>query len=278
MYLKNLIQRMSDRSYRPGEIKIDNLFESSKTIYTTAYEEVRQLSKIELLPELFELIQKRELQEKKHEIYFIIGFIAKNTNNLEATSFLLKALSTEKEQSNLVCILDRLAELYKPLELDLTPIFNLTTHRNWQIRGASFNALTNSEHKVEQFLLDLLKTSVNRDDIKRLIWAIQYIGTAKAIPIIEPHIKNRKPDIKYAAKIAINVIMIREQFSDSEIEKKNKRACIIFVERKDIFFNTPLICNSETQIRRVSNSIYLSYDLHLNFPYMSTRSLKILRR
>jgi len=218
----NLISKMSDDTYRPGEIVVNGVFESGKTVYSHAYEEVKNLDKKGLLVDLYLFLDKENDTTKRQHAFFIIGNIAKNSNDLNATKYLVEALSKEKEKNTLITILNLLPDLFKPLSIDLSPVYNLTTNRNWHVRGLSFAALTNTENKVEDFLIDKLKGTDNKDDIQYLLYAIQNIGTKKSLVVVEPHLKNRKPNIKSTAQSVVALIMIREGFSDNDIVKKLK--------------------------------------------------------
>lgn len=218
----NLISRMSDDSYRPGQSKVDGLFESDKTVYAEAYEEVRHLSQGDLLNDLYSFLDVESDSTKRQHAYYIIGNIAKNLKDLKATKYLVQALTKEKDKNTLVTILNLLPDLFKPLEIDLSPIYKLMSNRNWHVRGLSFAALTNTENKVEDFLIDKLRTTDNKDDIQYLLYAIQNVGTKKSLIVVEPHLKNRKPSIKSTAHTVVALIMIREGIPDSEIAKKLK--------------------------------------------------------
>jgi hypothetical protein len=154
---------MFDNSYRIGEKTTDGFtYESDKTVSWAAYEEARQLSNSEYFNELYDIIDTTEDKAKKAHAYFVLGHNAKNTKDLKATRYLIKRLSTEKDKIILVTILDRLAELYKPGEFDTSQIYKLTDSRNGQIRDAAFQALTNNENKVEDFLINKLITTVKK--------------------------------------------------------------------------------------------------------------------
>jgi hypothetical protein len=218
--IQDIISRMSDDSYRAGENPIDGTFENDKTVSWAAHEEARLLANSDFFSELSSFIDKTEDGEKKHHAYFILGYNAKNTRDLEATKYLLRKLSYEKDKTILVTILDRLAELYKPSELDTSQIYKLTGSRNWQIRGSAFRALTNNENNVEDFLIDKLITTDKKDDISPLLSSLMYVGSAKAIPHVEKHLRNRQPSIKSHSINVLTVIMLREKFTFEDIQKK----------------------------------------------------------
>lgn len=218
----NLISRMSDFSYRPEELLEEGVFESGKTIFSDAYEEARNLVNKEFLRELYFFIDQENDSSKRNHSYFIIGNIAKNTNDLDGTKYLVESLSKEKDKKILLTILNLLPDLFKPLSIDLAPIYKLTTSRNWHVRGLSFSALTNTEHKIEGFLIDKLKATDNKDDIQYLLYAIQKVATIKSMNVVEPYLKNKSPGIKSTAQNVVVLIMIRESFSDIDIIKKLK--------------------------------------------------------
>ena len=213
---------MSDETYREPFIKEEGRFESEKTVYHAAYEEVRQLADASLLDELYSLLEEQRDNTKRKDAYFIIGYIAKNTNNLPATNFLLESLKVEKDKFTLGVILDRLAELYKPVDLDLSPIYKLTKSRNSIVRGSAFEALTNTGYKVEDYLLEHLSEAQKKEDVRPLLSALFYVGSEKAIPLVEKQLKHRAPVIKSYAHNVLTVILIRRGLSKSEIAKRVK--------------------------------------------------------
>jgi hypothetical protein len=221
-YIQDLIARMSNDSYRVGETLIEGTYESNKTISWAAYEEARQLRNPDYFNELYDLIDTTDNNDIKHNAYFVLGQNAKNCKELKATEYLLNKLTKEKDATLLVTILDRLAELYKPKKLDTSQIYKLVTNRNWQVRGHAFEALTNNENRVEDFLIDKLKTTNKKDDIRPLLSSLMYVGTNKSIPFIEPHLKSRQPFIKSYSINVLTVIMLREKFSSESIQKKLK--------------------------------------------------------
>ena len=218
----NLISKMSDDNYRPGELLVKGIFESGKTISSEAYEEVRNLNKKGLLVDLYSFLNTESDNTKKQHAFFIIGNIAKNLKDCGATKYLVEALAKEKDKNTLITILNLLPDLFKPLAIDLSPIYKLTSNKNWHVRGLSFAALTNTENKVEDYLIDKLVTTENTDDIQYLLYAIQNVGTKKSLPAVEPHLKNRIPSIKSTAQNVVVIIMIREGFSNTDIIKKLK--------------------------------------------------------
>lgn len=213
---------MSDDSYRPGEEVVEGMYESGKTISSDAHEEARNLRNEELLPVLFELANQSKLEYDKSDLYFIIGCIGKNTGNFNAADFLLQQLKKEKAQIVCLTILNQLAEIFKPLSLDVSYIMHLIEKRGYSIRRNAYRALINTEHQMEDYFIEKLQQENRRDDIIELVDTIIYIGTKKSLQALEPLLKNRKLKIKYSARIASATIMLREGFAITEICRKLK--------------------------------------------------------
>jgi hypothetical protein len=213
---------MSSLSYLPGQEKTGTSFEGDKTIGAAAYKEARQLNNRELLTELFEIIRTEHDATDRHHAYFISGCIGKNTDDRESALFFIERLSHEKDVTLLKTILQGLAHLFKPLTADLDPIKKLTTHKTFLVRAAAYEALTNTEHSVEDYLHEKLKVETRNNDIQYLIFTLMYIGTSKSLDVIKTHLKSRNSGVKEAARDASILILIREGFSDDAIEKKIK--------------------------------------------------------
>lgn len=223
-YLNGLIERMSDLTLIEVEKKAEYAWRDEVTQLWIAHCEAKQLKNAEFLPDLFAFVKIEEDLFKKMHGYKIIGFLSKNCNSSEAISFLMKQLSKEKEQYSLTTILDALGAVYKPIELDLTPIYKLTKHKNGLVRTHACGALTNSGQSIEPFLLDRIRNIVDKDTFENvhLLGAIMYVGTNKAIPVIEPYLISERPEIKEAATHAIGTIMLRGGASIKETCSKTK--------------------------------------------------------
>lgn len=219
-YLNDLLRRMDDDSYRPGEDRVEGLYESGKTVSWAAHDEARNLQDAGLAPELIKLITIEKDAPTRTRTYFVLGWLARNTRNLESKQFLVTALTRERETDILVTILDRLADIYKPSSIGLTPIVELTD-RNASIRRSAYLALTNSEKPVEDFLLKRL-SEAPKEDVEWLINALMYVGTAVSMPAILKHINSRKPGVYSNSRSALTVIMLRQGWTSEDIQNKIK--------------------------------------------------------
>ena len=222
-YINNLIQRLSDDSLVPGEsLSSGMLYESSKTISWAAHEEARELNKIDYIDELQQLLKFEKDKDRKKNIIFILGHLAKNTGRNEIANTLIEQLKTEKDKFTIIATLHRLEEIYKDKSVDLTTIYKLCDHKNWHIRSSAYAALTNTEHEIESFLIQKAKATEGKDDLLYLLRSITKIGTIKAIETTESLMKHRSRDVKENAAYTTAIIMLRENFSFEEIRKRTK--------------------------------------------------------
>lgn len=211
---------MQNDSYLPGEVKVNGLYESEKTISSHAFNEARELKDLNYLSDLYISLENNSDDSVRQSIYFVIGHILRNTFSEKDTKRLISALNTEKDNFTKVFILNRLEEIYKPTTLDLKPIFDLNNSRNWHVRCSSYLALTNTEKSNEDYLNQLILTKEKEDDIVYILRALGFIGTKKSLPSVEKYLKDRKAKIKYEANIVLATIMLRESQNVSEIIKK----------------------------------------------------------
>jgi len=232
-HLQSLLKEMSDNSYCSGEWSEEGVYESSKTVSWRAYEKARQLTDTSYLPDLYNLAETSKSNATKAHAYFIIGFIAKNTNSELATKFLLDRLKVEKLTSTINLILHRLADLYKPAHLDLSVIYQLIGKKGALTRHAAYMALTNTGHSVENSLLDLLEKTRNREDIIWIIHALGYIGTEKSLDILKTYLKHKKLRVRESVRNELPSIMIRVGLPVTEICRLNNVSTQFVESRKE---------------------------------------------
>ena len=236
-YLRNLLLRMADQNYRCGETQEEGQWEAGKDLASDPSSEARQLDDVNLLPDLYNLAMSNKSEIDKIHVYFVLGFIAKNANNEEAVKFMLDRLKIERATLVILTILHRLAEIYKPQSFDLSIIYELIEKKGANIRRAAYNALTNSAHNVEDYLLDLLSKTTKAEDVAGIIIALGYIGTEKSISPLKELLKSRKAEIKFWTQNTLPTIMIRLGFPTTEICRVTKVSTNYLIKRKAILEN-----------------------------------------
>lgn len=197
-YLINLIDKMLEKSDR------DTVRISSETISWKAFREAEKIDNESYIQQLIEFIETEKNKEKRDSAYFVLGHIAKNIKNEEATNFLIQRIEKEKDKYVISSLLERIQYLEKSEKIDISPIINATKSSNWNIRQSAISALSNSKSSLaENVLLDIIN---NSDDEYNLFYAnrsLSSVGTRKSIPSLQKLLDHKKQDVSGTALNAI---------------------------------------------------------------------------
>lgn len=209
-YLIEIIERMLDTSDQIMEAGYD----SSKTISWKALREAEKVENAAFVPQLISFIDNEKDKKKRNKAYFLLGHIAKNTSDLKALVYLISRVNKETDKHIISSLLDRIADINKPIGTDLQPLIQAIKSNMWLIRHSAIQSLNNSFDSVaETALIEILDSS---DDPYNLTYAnatLNRIGTPNAIPYLEKHLKSRKRDVKDSAKYAIEEIKKRHHLN-----------------------------------------------------------------
>jgi len=199
-YLKDLLARMLDVSDKKTQP------DGSKTISWKACRESEKLTNKDFIPQLIEIIDKEKDKEKRNKAYFILGKIAKNTNDLTATKYLIGRINKEKDKNVLSTLLHRISDLYKPKDMNIQPIINAINHNDSQVKSSAILALEHTDNPLaEDTLIDLLENPESTDsDLVFANAALANIGTKKSISILTKLVTHKKIDV---AGSALNTII-----------------------------------------------------------------------
>lgn len=207
-YLINLIDRMLDTSDQNKEAGYD----SSKTISWKALREAENIENPAYIPQLITFIDNEKDKKKRDRSYFLLGHIAKNTSDLKALDYLIYRIQKETDKYIISSLLDRIAAIKKPIGTDLQPLIQATKSDKWLIRHSAIQSLKNALDSVaETALIEILNDSDDPYDLVYTNATINTIGTLRAIPFLEKHLKSRKRDVKDSAKYAIEEIKKRHE-------------------------------------------------------------------
>ena len=207
-YLINLINRMLDTSDQNKEAGYD----SSKTISWKALREAENVENTAYIPQLITFIDNEKDKKKRDRSYFLLSHIAKNTNDLRALDYLIYRLQKETDKYIISSLLDRIAAIKKPIGTDLQPLIQATKSDKLLIRHSAIQSLKNALDSVaETALIEILNNSDDPYDLVYTNATINTIGTLRAIPFLEKHLKSRKRDVKDSAKYAIEEIKKRHE-------------------------------------------------------------------
>jgi len=207
-YLINLMDRMLDTSDQNKEAGYD----SSKTISGKALREAENIENTAYIPQLITFIDNEKDKKKRDRSYFLLSHIAKNTNDLRALDYLIYRIQKETDKYIIASLLDRIAAIKKPIGTDLQPLIQATKSDKWLIRHSAIRSLKNALDSVaETVLIEILNDSDDSYDLVYTNATINSIGTLRAIPFLEKHLKSRKRDVKDSAKYAIEEIKKRHE-------------------------------------------------------------------
>lgn len=205
-YLTELINRMCDDS----DQNMVAGFDSSKTISWIATREAEKLTEEKYIEQLINFIDNEKNKKKRDKAYFVLSKIAKNIDNLEATKFLILRIEKETDKYVIMSMLDRISDLNKSKDTDLTNIIYATENEKWQIRHSAIGALKKTNNELaEKQIIKILNNTEDKFNIIYCISTLFDIGTENAIPHLEKYLTSRTRDIKSGADSAIKEIRNR---------------------------------------------------------------------
>lgn len=194
----------------------DNAADSKDSVSWNAYREAETITDKSVFPILVRIVSDhRQKKDKKirEAAYFIMGAVLRKSFDKEACIFLIDQLNEETDKYVLSAILDRLAYVSIPEEIDISTIIECSKSDKWLIRHSALYALGSSATKESR---EALKYYLNQGDEKTYEYEIIYsnsslgkIGTQEDIPILMKHVDSRKRDIRESARYAIDNINSR---------------------------------------------------------------------
>lgn len=205
-YLIDIIERMLDTS----DQIMGSGYDSSKTISWKALREAEKVDNSDYIPQLILFIDKEKDKKKRDRAYFLLGHISKNTNDTTALNYLIQRVEKETDKYIIASLLDRIRNIEKPAGTDLQPLIAATKNDKWLIRHSAIQSLNNSLDSIaETTLIEILDSSEDPYNLTYSNATLNKIGTLRAIPHLEKHLKSRKRDVKDSAKFAIEEILKR---------------------------------------------------------------------
>ena len=193
----------------------EQLTSSEESVSWNAYCEAERISDEIVYPILKKIIEENHKNKAvRKAAYVIIGYSLRNIFNKEACIFLIQRLDEETDKYVVACILDNLARIHIPEDIDMSLVIKCSQNDKWLIRHSALNALgSSSTHANREALLFF----INQEDEKKYEYEIIYanaslgsIGSKEDIPFLEKHVKSRKRDIRDSARFAIDRIKERE--------------------------------------------------------------------
>lgn len=194
------------------EPQIEGVWDSTKTVSWKALKEAEHLTDAKLIPPLKERIESEQNKEALGAAYFILGKVAKNTEDSSVAQFLIDRTRVETDRYIVGSIFDRVAEIPKPVGTDFSALTEALNSSDWLIRHSAINALDNSlDSRAEDIAISISDQSDDPLEITYANAVLNKIGSIRAIPFLEKHLKSRKREVKDSAKLAISAISKRNE-------------------------------------------------------------------
>jgi len=189
--------------------RLDNYLRSTLFTFWHVGVESQQLDR-GMVDELAQYVAGETDKHKRGKAYFTIGKLGLRCRSIDCARILIEAIGREKDKYVLSSLLDRLADIEKPREVDLSPVFPLLKDTKWLVRHAAIRASGNSDSpEAEAEIIAVLNGATDHYDITYCISTLSTIGSLSAIPHIEKHFSSRKQDVKLSARYAVHAIMAR---------------------------------------------------------------------
>lgn len=189
---------------------------SSKGVCRRAHRKAEKLSDPALFPLLRDIIGDNEGKEKKElrtNAYFIITSLLKKAMIPEYCQFILDRLSKESDKYILSSMLDGIAQLHIPEEVNLDALIECTKSDKWLVRHSAINALRASDSECSREAACYWAAQSDEKAFKyEIIYAnasLAYIGELEDVHLLERHINSGIPDIRESVLFAIKCIKAR---------------------------------------------------------------------
>ena len=199
---------------------------STETASWKARREAETLTDPSLFPLLQEIIEeydgkRKDRREVRYAAYFIFGRLMQASFDKAACAFFLRRLGEETDKYVLSSMLDRISDWQRlagktvPAGSDTSNILRLIKDDRRPVRHSAIRALCACPGEESR---DVLRCYLLQEDEKAFQYEIYYaniamqsIGRPEDIPLLEPFLKSRRPDIKMTAQYAIRYIREREE-------------------------------------------------------------------
>jgi hypothetical protein len=218
-YIFDLLKRLKDHSYRPGEVEIENLWESSKTISYTAQQEARNAIGDEHLSFLLDFFHKNPKHEDILNIFWFICIIAEKEGKKEALDLIYKIATTTKSRYLISPCLSFYTNSYSLGSIySLEPLMKFLTHSTKSIRIGAYRVVDNSFYSGKETLfLSLLEAAKKPDEQDEIIEILIGYVQADSLPAMKKYAKSKSVYVRNSAKRCLFAIYIRQRKSVEEI-------------------------------------------------------------
>jgi hypothetical protein len=191
---------------------VENYTNSADSVAWWAYRDAETLADAGYIPVLKELIPAEPKKKRRDALYFILGKLGNRLGLAETASILIERLSIETDEDVLRFMLEKIAAIPKDSSVNMDAVIRLTDDKRERVRGSAIAALNKAaDPVVEDKLIEICGSERNYSDMARSNGCLNEIGTSRAIPVLETHLKSRSRTVKRSAECAIDAIRKRQK-------------------------------------------------------------------
>lgn len=137
-----------------------------------------------------------------------LGRLGERLGSSEAVSFLIERLPAENDKDILMNLLQKITPIPKDGSVDMEAVIRLADDKRWEVGPTAITALNKpADRAVEDKLIGIYGSDRDNDDIVRATSCLNTIGTPRAIPVLETHLKSR---VRRSAGCALDSIRKRQ--------------------------------------------------------------------
>lgn len=187
-----------------------------------AYRDAETLADERYIPVLKELVLAETEKNRRDALYFILGKLGERLGSSEAVSFLIERLPAENDKDILRNLLEKIAAIPKDSSVDMEAVIRLADDVRWEVGPTAIIALNKpADQAVEDKLIEICGSDRDNDDIVRANSRLDEIGTPRAIPVLEKHLKSRSRRVRRSAECALDAIKKRQNDEKTALENRS---------------------------------------------------------
>lgn len=209
----------------PTLTNIDNLINltnyisslNNNTAFKLSHQIFRNLNSLKnpkILNHIETLIEThQDAKDKKYRelAYFIYGKTLTHIPISKNMKYYLSLLEKEKDQTNIVTLLNRIEEINIPKNTSPSIIIQYTKNKNSAIRESAILALKSFPHSSEakETLKDIINKNISKANENEILYAIaayNSFANTDDIELIKKHMNSRNKDIRESSLYLLNKI------------------------------------------------------------------------
>ncbi len=191
---------------------VEKYSNSSDSLSRSAYEEAGKLVDERYIPVIKELILAEKKTGRRQALYTILGILGRNLQSSAVAAYLIERLPMETNKYVLQYMLMGIAEIPKGGNINMQAVIDLTDDKRWQVGLTVIEALNKEgDAAVEDKLIEVCSSDRDKYDLIKSNYNLGKIGTQRAIPALERHLKSRSRDVRGTAEAAIEAIRKRQK-------------------------------------------------------------------